>query len=115
MHVKTMYVNALKGKATYPAHYQIAATYIYMRLKNVFDEYNIDTTTTDEVCELIYRHYSEENYSIDHIINAIVNFTNCYDKFPEKSLINKDVDVLLEDFLEVYETFYDLKNAQKEI
>jgi hypothetical protein len=83
-----------------------------MRLKNVFDEYNIDSMTTDEVCELIYRHYSEENYSIDQIINAIVNFTNCYDKFPEKSLLNKDIDVLLEDFLE---TYYDLKNAQKEI
>lgn len=112
MHVKTMYVNAIKGKAIYPAHYQIVATYVYMRLKNVFDEYHIDSTTTDEVCELIYRHYSEENYSIDQIINAIVNFTNCYDKFPEKSLLNKDIDVLLEDFLE---TYYELKNAEKEI
>ena len=115
MHVKTMYTNALKGKTLYPAHYKIAAPYIYMRLKDVFNEYNIDDTTTDEVCELIYRHYSEEEYSIDLIINAIVNFTNCYDKFPEKSLINKDIEVLLEDFLEIHETFYDLKNAQKKL
>ena len=56
MHVKTMYINAIKGKALYPAHYQIVATYMYMRLKDVFDEYNIDSM---KYITLLWRNHYE--------------------------------------------------------
>ena len=102
MHVKTIYGNVIKGKSNDTAHYQIVANYVYMRLKTAFDILDITDDTIDEVCELIYDHYINHNVSVDQIVNAIINFINCYDKFPEKSLISKEVDVLLEDFRETY-------------
>ena len=109
MHIKTIYGNALKGKSNDTAHYQIIANYVYMRLKTLFSTLDIPDDTIDEVCELIYDHYNIHNVSVDQIVNAIINYVNCYDKFPEKSLISKDLDVLLEDFRE---TYYDVHNEE---
>ena len=80
-------------------HKVITRLYLEDRLQPAIKKYKINKRDYNVMCETLHKHYLEEDYSIDKMLDAVYNYINAHRTIPNKQYLD-DILALLEDYSE---------------
>lgn len=84
---------------------EIAFLYVGIRLKDMYTKLKLDKPIFNDICRLLVKHYTDENYTLDCMINALYNYTNKHKSYPPERLLNDNIEIFLKDYCVALEDF----------
>ena len=84
---------------------EIAFLYTGIRLRPIYGSLNLNKTVFDNICSSVVKHYIDEDYSLDCIINALYNYINKCKTYPPESLLCDNIEIFLKEYCKAIEDF----------
>ena len=77
---------------------EIVYLYVAHRLQVLYTRNDLTSDIFNVLADFIIDNYTKNNYSIDQLINAIINYINAHNEYPMAIVLNDDALALLEDY-----------------
>lgn len=74
---------------------EVAFLYTGIRLKAILPKINSNNKEFDNLCNAIVEQFTNNDYSLDCMINAVYNYINTHKFSPPISCINDDIEIFL--------------------
>lgn len=95
IYADTLYDETIKDGLTID---EIIYLYIAHRLQVLKTRKDLTSALFNTFVEFIADNYVTNNYSIDSLVNAFINYVNAHDEYPMAIILNNDTLALLEDY-----------------